>query len=307
MSTQPASTERTDEQAPTRVHPRGSLISQIAAATGQGAAHIILTIIALIWITPSLGLLITSFRTPEAVAQSGWWTALLSGQFTLDNYSQVLFSEQFNFTQDFINSILITFPATVLTILVSAGSAYAFAWLRFPGRNVLYLMTIVLLVVPLQTTWVPVLQLFNWLGVTGTWIAIWLAHTAYGASFAIFLLRNFFAELPKDVFDMARVDGASEVRIFFRILLPMSLPAIASLGIFQFVWVWNDLMNALIFLQDQSRYPLTVGIRDLLSQYGSEWHLLAAGTWVAMFLPILIFLLLRQQFVRGVTAGSVKE
>jgi alpha-glucoside transport system permease protein len=168
------------------------------------------------------------------------------------------------------------------------------------------LLVIALLVVPLQTTWMPVLRIYNHLGLTGTWAGIWLAHTAYGMPFAVFLLRNFFAGLPGELLDSARVDGASEVGIFFRIAVPLSMPAIASLAIFQFVWVWNDLMNALIFLQDPTKYPLTIGIMNLLGQYGSEWHLLAAGAFITMSVPLLVFFSLQRYFVRGVTAGAIK-
>ena len=178
--------------------------------------------------------------------------------------------------------------------------------MRFPLRNTLYLTIIALLIIPLQTTWVPVLRIYNVFGLAGTWPGIWLAHTAYGTCFAIFLLYNFFADLPGEIFDSARVDGASELMIFFRIALPLSKPALASLAIFQFVWVWNDLLNSLIFLQDANMLPLSAGIRELLGQYKSEWHVLAAGTLVSMIVPLLIFLSLQRYFVHGVTAGAVK-
>jgi alpha-glucoside transport system permease protein len=162
------------------------------------------------------------------------------------------------------------------------------------------------LVVPLQVTWVPVLQIFQRLGFTQNFTGVWLAHTAYGLPFAIFLLRNFFADLPRDLFESARIDGASELRVFFRIVLPLSVPALASLAIFQFVWVWNDLMTALIYIQDVQKLPLTVGIRNLLGQYGNEWHLLAAGAFISMSMPLLVFFSLQRYFVRGLTAGAVK-
>ena len=179
-------------------------------------------------------------------------------------------------------------------------------WLKFRGRDALFLAVIALLVVPLQTTWVPVLQMYNVLNLTGTYTGIWLAHTAYGLPFAIFLLRNFFAGLPEELIDSAMIDGASDLGIFFRIVVPLSVPAIASLAIFQFTWVWNDLMNALIFLQDPAKYPLTRSIQNLLGQYGSEWHLLAAGAFVTMSMPLLVFFSLQRYFVRGITAGAVK-
>jgi alpha-glucoside transport system permease protein len=266
--------------------------------------HLILIGLALLWLVPSLGLLITSLRSMDAIATSGWWVALFQWKFTVANYVKVLTSQKF--AGNFLNSLIITVPSTFIPILIGAFAAYGFACIRFKGRKPLFLTVIALMVLPLQTTWLPVLKMYNYLKMTGSYFAIWIAHSAYGLPFAIFLLFNFFIELPKELFDSARIDGCSDLRIFRYLVLPLSTPAIASLSIFQFVWVWNDLMNALIFLQNPARYPLTIAIQSLLGQYGSEWHLLAAGAFVTMSMPLVVFFALQRYFVRGITAGAVK-
>ena len=228
---------------------------------------------------------------------------------TLENYEEVFTREQLaepGFLNFFKNSFIITIPSTIIPITIAAMAAYAFAWLDLPYRNVFYLLAIAMLIVPLQTTWIPVLRMLNAANLIGTWPGIWIAHSSYGTPFAIFLLYNFFRDLPGELFEAARVDGASEFGMFFRIVVPLSLPALASLAIFQFVWVWNDLMNALIFLVDQQKFPLTVGIRQLVGQYANEWDILASGAFITMLVPLLVFFSLQRYFVRGVTAGAVK-
>lgn len=228
---------------------------------------------------------------------------------TLENYEEVFTREQLaepGFLNFFKNSFIITIPSTIIPIAIASMAAYAFAWLDLPYRNTFYLLTIAMLIVPLQTTWIPVLRMLNAANLIGTWPGIWIAHSSYGTPFAIFLLYNFFRDLPGELFEAARVDGASEFGMFFRIVVPLSLPALASLAIFQFVWVWNDLMNALIFLVDQQKFPLTVGIRQLVGQYANEWDILASGAFITMLVPLLVFFSLQRYFVRGVTAGAVK-
>ncbi len=228
---------------------------------------------------------------------------------TLENYVEVFTREQLaepGFLNFFKNSFIITIPSTLLTIVFAATAAYAFCWLDLPFRNVFYLLCIAMLIVPMQTTWIPVLRMLNAAGLIGTFPGIWIAHASYGTPFAIFLLYNFFRDLPGELFEAARVDGASEFGMFFRIVIPLSMPAIASLGIFQFVWIWNDLMNALIFLVDQQLFPLTVGIRQLVGQYANEWDILASGAFITMVVPLIVFFSLQRYFVRGVTAGAVK-
>ncbi len=286
-----------------------SLGERLTGRVSKGALHLAVVGIALLWLVPSLGLLVTSFRSRAAISQSGWWTAVWRGGWTVDNYTQVLTRGDLpppGFASNFVNSLVITVPSTILPIAIAALAAYAFAWMRFPGRDWIFLGIVALLVIPLQVTWVPVLQIFNRLRLTGSFLGLWLAHTGYGLPFAIFLLRNFFAQLPRELFESAKVDGASDLKVFLRIVLPLSVPAIASLAIFQFLWVWNDLMNALIYLQDPGKAPLTVGIRNLLGQYGNEWHLLASGAFISLSIPLLVFFSLQRYFVRGITAGAVK-
>lgn len=281
---------------------------RLETATSRPSGHIIRTVLAILfalaWLVPTLGLAITSLRPQADIASSGWWRILSEPRFTLDNYRNVLTAR--HFFMNFVNSFIITVPSTILPIMIGALAAYSFSWLRFRGRNAVFLAIVALLVLPLQATWVPVLRMHSKLGLTGHFPAIWLAHTAYGLPFAILLLRNFFSELPRELFEAAKMDGQTEYGIFQSIVLPLSVPALASLGIFQFVWVWNDLMNALVLLQDLRKFPLTVAIQNLLGQYGSEWNLLASGAFISMSIPLLVFFLLQRYFVQGMTAGAVK-
>lgn len=267
--------------------------------------HLILIAIAVIWLAPSVGLLITSFRPPAAIADSGWWTAFSPARFTTENYEMVLFSQGMG--QAFRNSFLITIPSTILPLLVASLAAYAFAWIEFPGRDWVFLTVLVLLIIPLQTTLVPVLQMFNGLGINGSLIGIWIAHTAYGLPFAIYLLRNFFASLPRDLFESAKIDGASELTIFFRVVIPLSVPALASLLIFQFMWVWNDLLISLVFMSNPEYQPMTVRMQALLGTYATEWHIMSASAFISMAVPLVVFFALQRYFVTGITAGAVKS
>jgi alpha-glucoside transport system permease protein len=243
------------------------------------------------------------------VTRSGWWTALFSpSQLTLDNYRFVL--AQDSITSGFINSLFISIPATIIPIMVAAFAAYAFAWMSFPGRDVLFILVVGLLVVPLQSTFIPILQLYGPKGfnIAGSFLAVWLAHTGYGLPFAIFLLRNFMGDLPREVFESAAIDGASPVTAFFRLALPMTVPAIAALAIFQFLFVWNDLLVALIYLgaQNPDNAPLTIVVSNLVSSLGGGWQYLAAAAFVTMAVPLIVFLGLQRYFVRGIVGGSVK-
>jgi alpha-glucoside transport system permease protein len=275
-------------------------------SASRGALHTAVVVISLLWLVPTLGLLVSSFRPPEAVSATGWWTALQSPvAFTLENYRNVLAT--YNMWGSFLNSLMVTIPATVIPILIAAYAAYAFAWMSFPGRNFLFFCVVALLVVPLQMTLIPVLKVFTALGITGSFLAIWLAHTGYGLPFAIYLLRNFFSALPRDMFESAYLDGASASTVFFRLVLPTSVPALASLAIFQFLWVWNDLLVALIYLGGRPDVaPMTVTISNLVNSLGQGWQLLTAAAFISMLLPLVIFFSLQQYFVRGILAGSVK-
>jgi len=208
--------------------------------------------------------------------------------------------------QSFLNSLIISVPSTVIPILVAGFAAFAFAWMKFPGRDFLFIFVVALLVVPIQMTLIPVLRLLADVRLVGTFPGIWLAHTAYGLPFAIFLLRNFFAALPRELLESAYLDGASNLRIFFRLIFPLSVPAIASLTIFQFLWVWNDLLVALVYLQDPSKSPMTVTINNLVSSFGTQWQLLTAAAFISMMLPLALFFALQRYFVEGITAGAIK-
>ncbi len=285
--------------------PADGFLPRLRKILSRWPLHVILIATALLWMTPSVGLLISSFRPATDVVSSGWWTAFQTPfEFTLDNYSDVL--SQNRMGQSFLNSLIITIPGTVVPIMVAAFAAYAFAWLRFPGRNALFIFVVALLVVPVQMTLIPVLRLLTDLNLAGTFPAIWLAHTGYGLPFAIFLLRNFFGALPKELMESARLDGASNMRIFFRMVLPLSVPAIASLAIFQFLWVWNDLLVAMIYLQNPELAPMTLTINNLVSSFGTEWQLLTAAAFISMALPLVVFFALQRYFVQGILAGSVK-
>jgi alpha-glucoside transport system permease protein len=272
----------------------------------RGLHHIIVIAICLLWLSPTFGLLVSSFRPKQAIATSGWWMAFKTPfQFTLENYREVIFQEGLG--RSFLNSLVISVPSTVLTILIAALAAYAFAWMRFPGRNVLFGTVVGLLIIPLQMTLIPVLKLFTVFNLTGTFPAVWLAHTAYGLPFAIFLLRNFFITLPRDLFESAFLDGASHLTAFFHLLLPLSAPSLAALAIFQFLWVWNDLLVALVYLGGSREVaPMTLTISNLVSSFGSEWHLLTSAAFISMALPLIIFFVSQKYFVRGILAGALK-
>jgi alpha-glucoside transport system permease protein len=274
---------------------------------GRIALHIAIGILIFVWLLPTLGMLVNSFRPAADVSRTGWWTALSpTAQLTTENYAHVL--AQNGLGQAFINSLFITIPATIIPIAVASFAAYAFAWMKFPGRDALFILVVGLLVIPLQTTFVPILRLFREMGIAGDFLTVWLAHTGYGLPFAIFLLRNYMGGLPKEVFESAAIDGASPATAFFRLALPMSVPAIASLVIFQFLFVWNDLLVALIYLgaANAQNLPLTVLVANLSNSLGGEWHFLMAAAFLSMALPLIVFFGLQRYFVRGITGGAVK-
>ncbi len=267
--------------------------------------HIALVGIALVWLVPTVGLALTSFRKPPAIASSGWWHALTQWDWTLHNYDSVITATGMGHA--WVNSVIITVPATILPLTLGALAAFGFAWVPFPFRDTLFLIIVALMIVPIQTSLVPLLKLFANNGhLNNHYYGIWLAHTAFGLPLAVFLLRNFFVTLPKDLIEAARIDGASNLAIFRRIVVPLSVPALASFGIFQFLWVWNDLLMALIFVSDPSKQPMTVRIPYLLSTYGQEYNLLAAAAFLLMILPLIVFFSLQRYFVQGLLAGSVK-
>lgn len=286
--------------------PRETLLQSLLSSLRRIPLHAVVLGLCILWLIPTVGLLVSSFRLPRLVTTSGWWTALtLPFQFTLQNYRDVL--SAYNMGRSFLNSLFITIPATVIPIMVAAYAAYAFAWMRFRGREVLFTIVVGSLVIPLQMTLIPVLKLFTALNLVGTFPAVWMAHTGYGLPFAIYLLRNFIGALPKDLIESAYIDGAGPLTVFFRLILPLSVPSIASLAIFQFLWVWNDLLVALIFVGGTPAVaPMTVTVSNLVNSLGQNWQLLTAAAFISMLLPMVVFFTLQQYFVRGILAGAIK-
>lgn len=266
-------------------------------------ASIIAIIIAVVWTTPTAGLLITSFRPASEIRTTGWWTAVTNPKFTLDNYSDALGTSGLG--SSFINSIVITIPAVIIPIMLALLAAYAFAWIPFKGRGILFTAVFALQVVPIQVTLIPLLSQYVGVGLDGTLWVLWLSHSMFALPLAIFLLHNFMKEIPASLIEAARVDGAGHVRIFFTVLLPLLVPAIASFGIFQFLWVWNDLLVAMVFASNDYA-PVTRKIAEMVGSFGSAWHLLAAGAFISMLVPVMVFLALQRYFVRGMLAGGVK-
>ena len=266
--------------------------------------HVALIFIAVFWLVPTVGLAVTSFRPRGEIQSSSWWSSLTDFNFTLHNYGLVLNNAQMG--SAFVNSLIITIPSTLLPLAIGAAAAYAFSWIRFPFRDTIFLLIVALLVVPIQMALVPLLKLFQDWGVANWFVGIWLAHTAFGLPLAVFLLRNFFITLPRDLIEAAKVDGASNLRIFLRVVVPLSVPALAAYGIFQFLWVWNDLIMALIFITDSDLQPMTLRIQQMQGTYGTAWHLLSAGAFVLMIVPLIVFFALQRYFVQGLLAGSVK-
>jgi len=267
--------------------------------------HIVIIIFCAVWIIPTIGMVVNSFRSVSEMGQAGWWTTLFPPHgFTLASYQQVLNTE--NVGTSIVNSVLITIPATVIQLAIATMGAYAFAWMKFPGKNIFFIVIVGLMVVPIQMTLIPVLQFFKATGLSGTITAVWLAHSGYGLPFEVFLLRNYLGGLPREVFESAEVDGAGHAVRFLRIAVPMTIPAIASLTIFVFLGVWNDLLVALTFLGTSPNRPFTVVITQLVTSFGGGWQFLTAAAVLQMALPLAVFIALQRYFVRGVTAGSVK-
>jgi alpha-glucoside transport system permease protein len=266
--------------------------------------HVGLLLIAVIWLVPTVGLAVTSFRPRGEIQSSSWWSSLTDFNFTLHNYDLVLTNAKMG--SAFVSSLMITIPSTLLPLALAAMAAYAFSWINFPFRDTIFLLIVALMVVPIQMALVPLLRLFRDLSLADWYWGIWLAHTAFGLPLGIFLLRNFFITLPRDLIEAAKVDGASHARIFLKVVLPLSVPALASFAIFQFLWVWNDLLMALIFVQNSDLWPMTIRINQMQSTYGIEWHLLSAGAFLLMIVPLAVFFALQRYFVQGLLAGSVK-
>jgi alpha-glucoside transport system permease protein len=272
---------------------------------GGWFAWITLGVVCFLWLVPSIGLLITSFRTQEAALTSGWWTVITKPfqDWTTTNYSQVWNGGGSN---AFVNSLVVSLPATVIPIFIAAFAAYAFTFMEFPGRDFFFILIVGLLVVPLQVALVPLLKIYGNIGLQGTFASVWLAHAAFGLPLAIFILRGYMTTLPRGVIESAKIDGASHYQTFWRLIVPMSVPALASFAIFQFLWTWNDLLVALIFLGPGEKEVLTVAVAGLVGAQQQGWQLITAGAFISMVVPLLVFLGLQRYFVRGLTAGAVK-
>ncbi|MBM9623086.1 carbohydrate ABC transporter permease [Streptomyces zhihengii] len=283
---------------------RSRRTGRLGRLLSSSAVQALLIVVALVWITPLAGLFLSSLRDESDNASDGWWTAFTDpSQLSLDNYT-ALFQDS-GITTAFWNTVLIAVPTTVLVVGIAALAGYAFAWLEFPGRDAVFLVVVGLLVVPVQIGLLPVAKLFGAVGLFGTVAGVVLFHVAYGLPFAVFLLRNYFAEIPREMLEAARMDGGSEWRIFSRLVLPLGRPAIASLAIFQFLWVWNDMLVALLFA-DSGSQPLTVALQSQMRQFGSNIGVLAPGAFLSLIVPLVVFFAFQRHFVQGVMAGSVK-
>jgi alpha-glucoside transport system permease protein len=288
---------------------------------GGWFVRITIIVIVLLWIIPTLGVLISSFRPADLVETTGWWTVFSHpfrlSEWTLENYRQALSTGGFG--NAFLNSLAVTIPATVMPITIAAFAAYAFSWMEFRGRYVLFVVVVGLLVVPLQMALIPILRLYTGgaaignlvlfpdLDLGGTFLAVWLAHTAFGLPLAVYLLRNYIGNLPSSIIESAKIDGADHFTIFWRLIVPLSVPALAAFAIFQFLWVWNDLLVAYVFLGGTpENRVLTIALQQLVGARGENWELLTAAAFISMALPLVVFFSLQRYFVRGLTAGSVK-
>ncbi|MBC8262793.1 MAG: carbohydrate ABC transporter permease [Anaerolineales bacterium] len=266
-------------------------------------------VICLIWSLPTVGLLISSLRPPADLQTSGWWTVFAhpfeASVWTVQNYQDVITAEAMGTA--FLNSLLVTIPSVVIPITIAAFAAYAFAWLQFPGRNLFFAIVVALMVVPLQMALIPMLRLYTQYDLNGTFLGVWLFHTGFGLPLAVYLLYGYISTLPGEIIESAHIDGASPFTTFTRLVLPLSVPVIASFAIFQFLWVWNDLLVALVFLGTKREvYIVSTRLAELVGQRGQDWHVLTAGAFISMIVPLIIFFSLQRFFVRGLTAGSVK-
>ncbi|MHC5905716.1 carbohydrate ABC transporter permease [Streptomyces sp. S6] len=279
------------------------MIAKVVEKVNSGAVRVVLVVVGLFWLVPTVGLLLSSLRAPEDMGASGWWKVFAEpSQLTFGSYKKLL--ENSDITDSILNTVLITVPATVLVVVIGALAGYAFAWMEFPGRDWWFLGVVGLLVVPVQVALIPIAELFGKLGLFGSVFGVILFHTGYGLPFAVFLLRNFFAEIPRELLEAARLDGAGELRLFTRVVLPLGGPAIASLGIFQFLWVWNDMLIALVFTDADSQ-PITVALQTQVRQFGNNIDVLAPGAFISMVIPLAVFFAFQRQFVSGVMAGAL--
>ena len=283
--------------------------------------RIVVAVVVIIWVIPTVGVLVSSFRPSGLVDTTGWWTAFGhvfdKTQWTVHNYREAL--DAGGFENAFLNSLAVTIPSTLIPITIASFAAYAFSWMRFRGRDLLFVLVVGLMVVPLQMALIPILRLYTGgasigsvrifpdVGLSGTFLGIWLAHTGFGLPLATYLLRNYIGSLPSSIIESAKIDGADDFTIFWRLIVPLSVPALAAFAIFQFLWVWNDLLVAYVFLGGtQELRVLTIALAELVGATGKNWHLLTAAAFISISLPLVVFFSLQRYFVRGLTAGSVK-
>jgi alpha-glucoside transport system permease protein len=287
-----------------------TVAKRLSAKTGRSGwlVRLAVVLIVAVWTVPSLGLLTNSFRTSVDSSSTGWWTSLfdpVATEWTLDNYNRVLTSG--GLFDALVNSLIVTIPSTVIPITLAAFAAFGFAWLKFRGRSLMFGVLVGLIVVPLQLALVPMLKIYQSTALTGSFLGIWLAHTGFGLPLAVFLLYNYISQLPKDIFESAYIDGASPYTAFTKLVLPLSVPALASFAILQFLWVWNDFLVSLVFLGTSSDVAvLTIELASIVGSRGEAFHLLTAAAFVSMVIPMIVFLSLQRYFVRGLLAGSVK-
>jgi alpha-glucoside transport system permease protein len=310
-------------EAPEAIAPTAPAAKGESSAVQQGGWFVRLAVllIVILWVIPTLGVLVTSFRPEAEVDASGWWTVFAhvfdSAQWTFENYSLAL--DQNGLANAFLNSLAVTIPSTVIPVTIAAFAAYAFSWMKFRGRFLMFVLVVGLMVVPLQMALIPILRLYANGGIfagrvlipdfdlNGSFLAMWLAHTGFGLPLATYLLRNYIGALPSEIIESAKIDGADHFTIFWRLIVPLSVPALAAFAIFQFLWVWNDLLIAYVFLggTEETRV-LTIALANLIGTQGENWHLLTTAAFISMSLPLIVFFSLQKYFVRGLTAGSVK-
>ncbi len=278
--------------------------ARLAHRLGTSFATVVLAVIGLLWLVPTFGLFIDSLRSQTNDSATGWWEALVHpGQFTGENYVSIFHNS--GILQSLWNTVLITVPATVLVVVLGSMAAYALAWVDFKGRDAIFILMVALIIVPVQVAIIPDAKLYGSLGIYGSVLGVVLFHVAFGLPFAIFLLRNFFSGIPRDLMEAARMDGAGEIFVFRKIVLPLGWPAIASLAIYQFMWVWNDLLVALVFASP-SNAPITYALYSQMRTFSTNIDVIGPGAFLSMVVPLAVFFAFQRYFVQGVLAGSVK-
>ena len=303
----PITTDRTPEEALTpRQLKKQIRLQEAKTKLSSPWASGLAVLLAILWTIPTFGLFVTSFRPPAEIQTSGWWTFFANPGITFENYTNAWSNSAGGLGGFFINSFVIVFPAVLIPISLALLAAYCFAWIDFPGRNFLFVAVFALQIVPIQVALIPLQSIFVSLNLQNSFWPVWISHTIFGLPLAIFLLHNFMKEVPASIVEAARVDGAGHVKIFFVVLMPLLVPAIAAFGIFQFLWVWNDLLVATVFAPSPNLRPITAAVAELSGTKGSQWELLSAGAFISIIVPLAVFIGLQRYFVRGLLAGGVK-